>query len=587
MTTPHAIAFSAVALSLLLPAVGLLRARRATASAVLMTLTSLVLLVGVVLGATGSAGIPETTWVLTSLLLGPLALVLYPVARWRDPVDLLTLVGVSAAGCLAVIRSEAVETSALVVLIVVPAHLWWRLDRAPLEERRALTWMALASGSSALLVGLVAFAAGDAIGSVTAEGFFVVVGPAMYIGAARPDVTDVRAVVVPVVTYLTAAVAYLSLFIGSVAALEQLGQGDPSPAVVGLFATVFAAAFHPTQVAFRGVVDELLFGVRPDPLGAAGLVSGRIGEDPVMALRAIREALLLPYAALRVDDEVTAASGTRVTRTEALALPSTAGESLQLEVGLRAGELALSAADRQVLDIAAPLLAQSLRASALAADLLHARQQTIAAREEERRRLRRDLHDGLGPRLTGIAFTADAARNLARSDPSAAEGLLGTLRAETTAAIESIRELVYAMRPPALDELGLAGAITQAAGSMRGRSGEPLRTTVHVDPLEHLPAAVEVAAYRIAVEALTNIARHTDSREATVVLAVAEGNLVVAVTDETPGAAPWQAGVGLSSMRERAEELGGSLVAKSTVTGGCVRAELPLEPRETRHPTSG
>ncbi len=580
MTTPHAIAFSAVALSLLLPAVGLLRARRATASAVIMVLASLVLLLGVVLGTNGingSHGVAETTWVVAGLLLGPLALVLYPVARWRDPVDFLTLVGVTSAGCMAVIVPEALVTAVLVVLIGVPAHLWWRLERASPEERRALTWMALASGSSALLMGLVAFAAGDALGSVTPEGFLVAVGPAMYVGVARPDLADARALVVPVVTYLTAAIAYLALFIGSAAAIEQLTDGAPPPiAVLGLFATVFAASFHPVQVAFRGVVDELLFGVRPDALDAAGLVSAGIGDDPVVALRAIREALMLPYAALRVDDEVTAASGTRVTQTVLRSLPSTTGTALELEVGLRAGELALSVADRQVLDIATPLLAQSLRASALASDLLQARQQTIAAREEERRRLRRDLHDGLGPRLTGIAFTADAARNLARSDPPASEGLLEALRAETTAAIESIRELVYAMRPPALDELGLAGAITQAATSIRSRSGDPLRTVVRVDALEHLPAAVEVAAYRIAVEALTNIARHTDSPEAVVALTATEGNLTVDVTDRAPGAAPWQAGVGLSSMRERAEELGGSLVATSTATGGCVRADLPL-----------
>lgn len=243
--------------------------------------------------------------------------------------------------------------------------------------------------------------------------------------------------------------------------------------MLGLFAAGRATRFHPVQVVFRGVLDELLFGLRPAPLDAAGLVSGRIGEDPIVALRAIREALVLPYAALRVNDQVTVASGTRVTHTEFRTLPSATGTLLQLEVGLRAGEVRLSTAERQVLEIATPLLAQSLRASALAADLQQSRQQTITAREEERRRLRRDLHDGLGPRLTGITFTADAARNLAGTDPCASAALLESLRAETWAAIASIRELVYIMRPPALDELGLAGAVTQAAAALRCRSGQP------------------------------------------------------------------------------------------------------------------
>ena len=224
------------------------------------------------------------------------------------------------------------------------------------------------------------------------------------------------------------------------------------------------------------------------------------------------------------------------------------------------------------------MLAQSLRASALAADLQQSRQQTIAAREEERRRLRRDLHDGLGPRLTGIAFTADAARNLAGSDPaSTAAAARDRSALETTAAIESIRELVYAMRPPALDELGLAGAVIQAAATIRGRSGGPrCARRCAADGVEQLPAAVEVAAYRIAVEALTNVARHTDCREASVELSLRGPNLVVEVADRAAGDGSWRAGVGLSSMRERAEELGGSLIADSTTAGGRVRAELPL-----------
>ncbi len=580
----HAITLGVVALSQLVPALGLLRARRARAASLAMIATSLALLLGIVLDLTGGGLGPQRAWLAAALLLGPLSLVLYPVARWREPVDFLVVITVVAAGSLATTLPETGEAmTVVVVLIGIPAHIWWRLEHARPDERRALTWMALAAGSSTLLAGLVAFAAGDSLGSVAAEAFFVVIGPAMYVGAARAEIADARALIVPVVTYLTAAVAYLALFVGAAATIEELGGGTtPTVAVLGLFATLLAPTFHPMQVLLRGVVDQLLFGVRPDPLDAAGLVSGRIGEDPVIALRAIREALVLPYAALRVDGEVTVSSGTRATETELRVLPSATSGTLELEVGLRPGDVGLSNADRQVLDIATPLLAQSLRASALAADLQQSRQQTIAAREEERRRLRRDLHDGLGPRLTGIAFTADAARNLAATDPPAAERLLETLRAETTAAIESIRELVYAMRPPALDELGLAAAVSQAAGSMRVRSGALLRTVVRVEGVGQLPAAVEVAAYRIAVEALTNVARHTDSLEATVVLLRAGSTLTVEVTDLASGTGTWHPGVGLSSMRERAEELGGSLVAGSTATGGRVRAELPLAQSTSR-----
>ncbi|WP_442940260.1 sensor histidine kinase [Nocardioides sp. B-3] len=209
---------------------------------------------------------------------------------------------------------------------------------------------------------------------------------------------------------------------------------------------------------------------------------------------------------------------------------------------------------------------------ALTADVQTSRERTVTALEEERRRLRRDLHDGLGPRLSGIAFTSDAVRNTLRDDPDQAEALLRTLRAETSSAIGEIRQLVYGMRPPALDEIGLVPALRQQADQLRTPDGRPLRVTLDVDGLPAPAAAVEVAAYRITVEALTNSARHSGSEEATASLLVRDGTLVIEVRDAGEPGAPWQAGVGLASMRERAAELGGTL----SIGEGGVRAVLPL-----------
>jgi signal transduction histidine kinase len=205
----------------------------------------------------------------------------------------------------------------------------------------------------------------------------------------------------------------------------------------------------------------------------------------------------------------------------------------------------------------------------------------VAALEEERRRLRRDLHDGLGPRLSGIAFTSDAVRNLLRSDPGAAEDLLRELRAETVTAIGEIRQLVYAMRPPALDELGLVPALRQQATGLRSHTGSPLAVTLTAPTdLPPLSAAVEVAAYRIVMEALTNVARHSPSEAAGVRIEAPPGWLSLVVTDDCPPAmgesTSWQGGVGLTSMRERAAQVGGSLSAGPTATGGRVEALLPL-----------
>ena len=151
------------------------------------------------------------------------------------------------------------------------------------------------------------------------------------------------------------------------------------------------------------------------------------------------------------------------------------------------------------------------------------------------------------------------------------------LRAETVTAIEEIRRLVYAMRPPALDELGLVPALRQQAAGLRSRGGRPLEVRVDApEVLPPLPAAVEVAAYRIVLEALTNVARHTTSPSAAVCLECRPDGLAVTVTDADVCGDAWTAGVGLSSMRERATELGGTLSAGPTPQGGRVEALLPV-----------
>ena len=205
-------------------------------------------------------------------------------------------------------------------------------------------------------------------------------------------------------------------------------------------------------------------------------MAGRIGADPVVALRAIREALVIPYAALRASTGRPVAS--RAPR------PRTPG-ALDLDGAGRAGGGAAARATcrsppatSRCCGWPAPLLAQTLRARALAEELIESRGQTIAAVEEERRRLRRELHDGLGPRLSGVAFTSDAARNLIRTDPAAAEEMVAQLRADTVIAIEEIRRMVYAMRPPALDELGLVPALRQQAVGLRNRDGARSRWSV-------------------------------------------------------------------------------------------------------------
>ncbi len=573
------VALAAVGVSLAVGGV-LLQARRIWLSGSLLLLAGAIVVASAVIDATENSDAARFGFTAAAGLVLPLALATYPRAGWRHPVDFVTLATVTAAGSLAVAQwsdDNVTGTMGLVIWLALIVHTWWRIEHSSGGDRWALAWMALGAGVPGLVAGLAAFVAPSTTGAVVASALFTLLGPAMYIGVARPEVVDVRGLVVHSVVFAFAGIVYVSSFVAAASLLEILSRETPAVGAMAVTGLLVATTFHPMQVMLRGVVDELLFGHRPDPLGAATTVVGSIGDDPVLALRAIREALVLPYAAISVGGVPLAASGSEVTHTHRLTLGLGDGRRGELVVGLRAGDLRLSAGDEHALRLVAPLLAQTMRARSLAADLQLSREETITALEEERRRLRRDLHDGLGPRLSGIAFTSDAARNSLRSDPEGTDSLLVTVRAETVGAIEEIRRLVYAMRPPALDELGLVPALRQQAVGLRTADGVPLRVTITARAVPAtVTAAVEVAAYRIVMEALTNVARHSGCDSATVCLQADLGALVIDVTDAgTPNDA-WSTGVGIASMRERAAGLGGTLTAGIEVTGGHVHAVLPL-----------
>jgi signal transduction histidine kinase len=211
----------------------------------------------------------------------------------------------------------------------------------------------------------------------------------------------------------------------------------------------------------------------------------------------------------------------------------------------------------------------------LTAELQRSRERLVAAREEERRRLRRDLHDGLGPALASQTLTLTAARQLLRANPEQAEALLAEAIRHAQDGVNDIRRVVYELRPPALDDLGLAGAL-RALVAEYGASGVRFEVSVP-EPLPPLPAAVEVACYRIAQEALTNVVRHAQAARCALTVTVGEA-LTLEVADDGRGLAPARrAGVGLASMRERTGELGGACRVEPGAAGGTrVVATLPL-----------
>jgi signal transduction histidine kinase len=219
----------------------------------------------------------------------------------------------------------------------------------------------------------------------------------------------------------------------------------------------------------------------------------------------------------------------------------------------------------------------------LTTDLQRSRERILASREEERRQLRNDLHDGLGPTLASLAMSLDAARITLAGEPERMDPLLAEVRDRLATAVGEIRDLAHGLRPPALDDLGLVAAIESFA------EGCCERVDVRFDgESAGLPAAVEVAAYRIAQEALTNVRLHAPESIATVRL-TRDADLHLMVADTGPGLADTARNGaqprprrGLAAMKEWAAEVGGSCAITSRNGGGTVVAvRLPLASAET------
>jgi len=237
-----------------------------------------------------------------------------------------------------------------------------------------------------------------------------------------------------------------------------------------------------------------------------------------------------------------------------------------------------TSAERRLLEDLGRQVGVAAHAMLLSRDVQRSRERIVATREEERRRIRRDLHDGLGPALAGVALGLDAVSRLVPVSPEEAARLAGQLKEEVQAGIADVRRLVEDLRPPALDQLGLVGAVRQHAARLTERD-PGLAVSVDVGDLPTLPAAVEVAAYRIITEALNNVARHAAARCCEVRLAMVDDRfLQIKVEDDGVGVGgTGRVGMGLLAMRERAVELGGTCeTGPGTAHGTRVSARIPV-----------
>lgn len=393
---------------------------------------------------------------------------------------------------------------------------------------------------------------------------------------------DISVVVRRAVLYGVLTLASAAVYVSAVSVASLVFASDDT--VVPLVGTgAVALAFQPLRAVTQRAVARRVYGRRDEPYQVLARLGRRLADVPgaeealPALVRGIADGLRLPYVAVELDLEpgsppyVAAETGTRPDACEAFPLVYAGEEIGRLWIARRTPSEPFAPREAALLvDLAqhAGVVAHDAR---LAADLRRSRLDLVVAREEERRRLRGDLHDGLGPTLASVSLGLEAAA--ARVDDTELASLLTDLNADLREAMDDIRRLVYGLRPPALDELGLVRAIESfVAGAGDGGLEIELRT----DELPTLPAAVEVAAYRIALEAINNVRRHARAHRCVIDLSAADAALVVAVTDDGVGLGEHGAGVGIVSMRQRADDLGGWLRVNSTGRGTAVMARLPF-----------
>jgi signal transduction histidine kinase len=401
---------------------------------------------------------------------------------------------------------------------------------------------------------------------------------------------------------LTASIIglYLLVVVGLGTLFSVLGNLLLSLLATGLVAVLV----QPLRQRLQRAVNHLMFGERDEPYRVLARLGSRLeatlATDSLLPtiVQTVAQALRLPYVCItskQQGEDVLVASTGEASR-EALVRVPLVAQSEQvgdLWLAARAPGDSLTPADLRLLHDLAPQIAVAVQAVRLTTELRHlttdlqqSRTQLITAREEERRRIRRDLHDGLGPTLASLTFKIDAARNLLTQDSERADRLLEEVRDQTQETLAQIRRLVYDLRPPALDELGLLSALREQAASYQHQELQILIEAPECLP--PLPAAVEVAAYRIAREALTNVVRHAQAKHCLLRLNLRDRVLTLQITDDGKGIAPLHhIGVGWLSMQERASELGGGCTITRGVSGGTtIQVSLPLGMAEDASPTS-
>ena len=563
----------------------------------------LVLLIVFPSGRPSSRWMTLVAWVIPLLAASAFALSAIQPGTLPPPFDteenVLGVAGADGSADVALALTAAIALLGLLAAVDMVR----RFRRSTGDERQQFKWFAYLTGwvPVLLLVWITLLVLDpERVSWLEAIFPFLLVSIPAAIGTAvlKYRLYDIDVVINRTLVYAALSACIVAFYALTVGALGAAFRAQGSLAISLVATGVVALLFQPLRQRLQRGVNRLMYGERDEPYAVLARLGRRLEAtltpDTVLPtiVQTLREALKLPYAAISLatdpapDQPAVASAGTPTRETLRLPLVYQHEPVGELLLAPRGPGEPFSPADRRLLDDLARQAGVAVHAVRLTADLQRSRERLVTAREEERRRLRRDLHDGLGPALASMTLQTEAARDFYATDAARGDALLADLTTQLQAATADIRRLVYDLRPPALDELGLVGALRAQAA--RHEVGRTHIKVVVPDALPALPAAVEVAAYRIAQEALTNVLRHAAARTCVVTLSYDEqaALLTVEVTDDGCGLpSDRRAGVGLTSMRERAEELGGSCTVEALPDGGTrVRATLPCPGPATEVP---
>lgn len=432
--------------------------------------------------------------------------------------------------------------------------------------------------------------------------FMLLLPLSIVVAVLRYRLWDIDPIINRTLVYGVLSVSTMALYLITVTILSNIFQNSLANFLVAFIATgMIAILFEPLRERLQRGVNRLMYGERDDPATVLARLSQRLdaslATDSVLQTIAetIGQTLRLPYVAITLSPQgensypvgsarIVAEFGQPAEEIVHFSLTYQSKVVGELLLASRARGESLSTADTRLLNIIAQQagiaahtvqLTDELRQLNL--DLQQSRQRLVTAQEEERRRLRRDLHDGVGPTLASLSQRLDTAADLVASHPQASVEMLIELKAQVKVVLAEIRRLVYNLRPPVLDEFGLVSAIREHIAPYSGPNG--LRVTLNApEALPALSAAVEVAAYRIILEAFTNVVQHAKARSCHIDITLKDEWLTLQVADDGQGlSSNTHSGVGFASIRERAAELGGECSVESIPSGGLqLQARLPL-----------